>query len=101
MVERRRLEASTVEFTPHDLRRSFISNLLDAGADLAVVQRLAGHADAQTTSGYDRRGERAKQDAAGALWARLHMSWQRRYITANLSANKNGTQPTAPWMLLR
>lgn len=75
MVERRRIEAGIVEFTPHDLRRTFISNLLDAGADLAVVQRLAGHASTETTAGYDRRGERAKQDAV----AKLHMSWARRY----------------------
>ena len=55
--------------------RSFISNLLDAGADHAVVQRLAGHADSNTTAGYDRRDERAKQSAVN----RLHMPWTRRY----------------------
>lgn len=46
----------------------------DAGADSATVQRLMGHANANTTSGYDRCGERAKRDAVG----RLHMSWTRR-----------------------
>lgn len=75
MVERRRAEAGIADFSPHDLRRSFISNLLDAGADLAVVQRLAGHADANTTAGYDRRNEEAKRGAVN----KLHMSWQRRY----------------------
>ena len=62
-IDRRRKEAKVAPFTPHDLRRSFGGDLLDAGADLATVQRLMGHSSPQTTAGYDRRGERSKRQA--------------------------------------
>ena len=67
MVKRRHREANVKEISPHDFRKTFVGDLLDAVGDLSVAQKLAGHSDPATTARYDRRGERAMRRAASHL----------------------------------
>jgi integrase len=60
-------EAGLAELAAHDLRRSYISALLDQSVDLSLASDLAGPNSPSTTRRYDRRGERARHTAAAAL----------------------------------
>lgn len=73
-LAKRARAAGIPKLSPHDMRRSLITHLLDAGADLVTVSKIAGHASVTTTARYDRRGEEAKRQAVELI----HVPYRQR-----------------------
>jgi len=67
MLNKSAQQASIKNFSPQDLRRTFISHLLGAGAHIATVSKMAGHTNIQTTARYDHRPEESRKETAELL----------------------------------
>lgn len=67
VVTRRSRAAGVDKTTPHDFRRSAVSNLLDAGVDPITIAAITGHASVEMVKRYDRRNEQPKRDALRLL----------------------------------
>lgn len=67
ILETRRIEAGIDPFTPHDLRHSVASMILDNGEDIITVKDAMGHASVLTSQRYDRRSDSRLRKAADGL----------------------------------
>jgi len=54
-------------YTPHSLRATTATILLDAGVDIRAVQELLGHKNVTTTQIYDKRRRSTKESASHDL----------------------------------
>jgi integrase len=70
--QRRAKLAAIKKFSPHDLRRTSISDLLAQTGDISLVSGMAGHDSPNTTARYDRRPEAARKAAAQGLHIPYH-----------------------------
>lgn len=66
-IERLRVAAGVDPFTPHDLRRTFGTEMLASGEDTSAVAKLMGHEDTKTTLRYDRREQARLQESVEKL----------------------------------
>ncbi|MDM2835778.1 site-specific integrase [Citrobacter sp. Cpo091] len=64
ILEQLQHNAGIARFTPHDMRRTFITRLLEQGVDINTVRQLAGHSDISTTTRYDCRVDKVKVSAS-------------------------------------
>lgn len=67
ILQVRQKQAGIAKCAPHDLRRTFASELLENGEDLITVKDAMGHASITTTQQYDRRGEQRLRKARDNL----------------------------------
>ncbi|MCG3883937.1 tyrosine-type recombinase/integrase [Photobacterium leiognathi] len=67
-LKKRQLNSSTKvpKFAPHDIRRTYLTSLLDQGVALEDVQALAGHSSPETTKIYDLNKSRHLRKIGGS-----------------------------------
>lgn len=67
--------AGVARFSPHCLRKSLGTHLLERGADALLVRDILGHSNVQTTLSYDLRKFGAQREAVDSLAVAIEGVW--------------------------
>lgn len=67
IVVRRGKRAGLKHISPHDMRRTCLTSLLDSDVDIGTVASIAGHVSVDTTRIYDRRQDKRNEKAIQLL----------------------------------
>ena len=67
IIRHRAEQAPIASCRPHDLRRTFVTQLLESGVDINTARQLVGHTDIQTTARYDLRDEKSQKKAVRGM----------------------------------
>jgi len=67
ILKRVAMRAGVDAFTPHDMRRTFVTRILEMTGDISLAQKAAGHANSNTTAKYDKRKSEATKQATERL----------------------------------
>lgn len=72
------LRTKQESITPHSLRHSYATHLIEAGVDLLEVQKILGHRSILTTSRYTHLTSHTAEHSSArinALMSRFHLGW--------------------------
>lgn len=63
-------EKAGFKFNFHDLRHTFITNLIEDGFDISVIKEIVGHNHISTTQKYARISKRYQKEVLSSYWAK-------------------------------